>query len=386
MLLCPQPVLRAGAELHREAAPRGKHHHRQAGTQFAALLGFSRQHSSDDGNRDSSSHTPKEFCHSLTWALSPPIRALGSFSIEWFFTDAVRKTPSDSGVSSVACLECKSWGAVEAALPPSGTARSALFLPGQLELDPKQSQIIAALTRTPWGLSQPQGLRTSWVSPAALGGRSGQAEEMECTDRECRSWVQLELHQHLPQCWVQTLHSLCCAFWQVKCHDPGSPCSSPLLIPPLTVLQQRFYYCISPFSSSGSSLLSFPPRCGGCFKVFFLSDRFWQLEGNSQWVWGGFHGAWHSRRQLVPPHWRGSQVCLWDEDYVALSSQKPRKCPSPVFLTGTCSEGRASPQSRQWENFLSVGCAAFIPDVLLLPTIPLRLRKTFTPIFFSVQR
>lgn len=55
---------------------------------------------------------------------------------------------------------------MEAALPPYGTARPALFLPGQLELDPKQRQIIAALTRTPWVLSQPQGLRTSRVSPA----------------------------------------------------------------------------------------------------------------------------------------------------------------------------------------------------------------------------
>lgn len=110
---------------------------------------------------------------------------------------------------------------------------------------------------------------------SCCSGRQKWAGSTDGMQRECKTWVQLELHQHLSHHWVQTLHSSCCGFWQGNCHDPGSPFNSPLLlIPPLTVFQQRIHYCISPFFSSGSSLLSFPPRCGGCFKVFF---PFWQI-------------------------------------------------------------------------------------------------------------
>lgn len=96
----------------------------------------------------------------------------------------------------------------EAAPPPHGTARSALFLPGQLELDPKQQQNIAAHKKnlsgcsdSPRGSEPPGFLLLLWQTEVGRDGEHGQGV-LDAAGIASAS---------VTSC-LQSLHSLCCGF------------------------------------------------------------------------------------------------------------------------------------------------------------------------------
>lgn len=156
----------------------------------------------------------------------------------------------------------------EAAPPPHGTARSALFLPGQLELDPKQQQMVVEQKRAHWVLSQPRGLRSSsgvslllWETEVGSGQRWS-AQAGSARSWNCISFCHLAEFRPFTPCAVVSGKESA----TILVH-PAAESSSPN--PSSDCAPAEFSLPHFSFFSSGSSALSFPPRCGGCFKVFF---------------------------------------------------------------------------------------------------------------------